>query len=121
MSSGGSSFLDDIASFAEDTFDTSIFGKNFWAKDLVKDVTGATAAEEANKAAEQNLKEQKAAAEADRVAGQQQFAKEQLIKSKQAGGQRRSTNSSRSTATPKAVKTLATNNLGSDEQDFLGL
>ena len=86
---------------------------------VVKELTGASAAEDANKAAEKNLREQKALAEQDRKEQTAQHAKEQLIASKQAGGARRST--SKKASAKGSIAPKAQTNLGSDEQDFLGL
>ena len=79
----------------------------------LKDVTGATAAEEANKDARAQFEEQKKAAADQRSESQAKFAQDQIRKSKLAGGSKAG---GRAT-TAGAKKSF----LGSDEQDFLGL
>lgn len=90
--------------------------KNLFFKPIekqVKNVTGATAAEEANKEARERFNQEKADALAQRGADQQQFNKEQVAASRLAGNTKNKTSRS-STGGSNA-------SLGSDERDFLGL
>jgi hypothetical protein len=79
---------------------------------IIKETSGAKAAEEANEMAREQFEEQKVAAEQDRNNQILQRGREQIQASQLAGAARRAgTNSNRSTGTV----------LGSDERDFLGL
>lgn len=84
-------------------------------KDVVKDITGATAAEEANKLARQQFEQAKADAEKARKDAEIQSARDQVTASRLAGGVRGGI----STVAPKGASRFST--LGSDEKDFLGL
>lgn len=97
------------------------FGASGVSSDMLKDVTGATAAEEANKLARQQFEEAKAEADAQRVEQQAQTGRDQIRQSQMAAAAR-STASSRSAN--KATASSASGGgltLGEDEKDFLGL
>jgi len=82
----------------------------------IKEVTGAKAAEDANKLARQQMEEAKAQALQDRENARAQNAADQLAKSRQAGGLRRTTGSSNIAGT-SSVNMLG----GGDEEDLLGI
>jgi len=84
-------------------------------KSVVKDITGATAAEEATAQARERFNEEKAAALAQRKEAKALTAKQQLTASRLAAGARRA-----GATTAAGTKTKSTK-LGSDESDFLGL
>lgn len=84
----------------------------------LKEVTGAKAAEDANAAAKQQLQETKANAEAARVSGQQQVARDQLTQSLKAGAARNATANSRSANKGTPIASIG---LGDNGKDFLGL
>lgn len=79
----------------------------------VKDLSGTTVKEEALEESKKQFEETKADAQAQREAGQAEFNRNQLIKSKAASGSRRSVG--------RKTSGNRTPALGSDEQDFLGL
>ncbi|MCK5139784.1 MAG: hypothetical protein KAQ85_08085 [Thermodesulfovibrionia bacterium] len=81
----------------------------------IKDVTGATAAEDANADARARFEQEKASAEADRAAGQKKNAQEQLQASRSAEGAR---GGGKGGATAGGSQFSS---LGGDERDFLGL
>jgi hypothetical protein len=83
----------------------------------LKTVTGAKAAEEANKIATQQFEEQKASAIADRQESYRQAGLQQVQTSQQAGAAR---STSRSAAATSNTNKGAFN-LGGDEKDFLGV
>ena len=82
----------------------------------LKEVTGAQAAEDANKLAREQFEQQKADALQDRENALALDAATQLQVSRSAGGLRRSTNRSGGDPRPST-----SNSLGGDERDFLGL
>ena len=81
--------------------------------DITKEVTGASAAEEANKQARERFEQEKADRLTARGEAKAKTAAEQLTASRQAGGVR--------AGTPSRTPTTRTSNLGGDERDFLGL
>ena len=81
----------------------------------LKDITGATAAEEANKAASDRFAAEKVAAEEQRKQNQAQSAANELQKSRSASSARGGVSSPSSTGQSRF------SSLGSDEADFLGL
>lgn len=81
----------------------------------LKDVTGATAAEEANADARKRFAEEKSAADKARKDAQSQSAADQLAKSRSASSARGGISN------PSSTGQARFSNLGSDEQDFLGL
>lgn len=81
----------------------------------LKDVTGATAAEEANEQARERFEEEKQKAVSARQEAKAKTARNQLIASRLASGARRGNRISGSGGTNKS------STLGSDESDFLGL
>lgn len=81
----------------------------------VKDITGASAAEEANVDARKRFEEEKAGAEKARADAKSQSAREQVTASRLAGGARSGGTSS------AASRGSRFSSLGGDEQDFLGL
>lgn len=81
------------------------------AINLVKEVTGANAAEEANEDARARFESEKDQALQDRSNAQAQNAANQLQASRSAGAVR----------SGSVPKTNRSSNLGSDERDFLGL
>lgn len=83
----------------------------------VKEVTGAKAAEEANRLAREQFEEQKAAALLEREQAKQRNANEQIAASRAAGAAR---NAGRSNRTGNN-QTTGSFSLGQDERDFLGL
>lgn len=80
--------------------------------DPLKDITGATAAEEATAESRRQFEEAEAAALEEREAAKAQTAAEQLAASRQAG-------SLRTTGTTTTGSRYS--DLGGDERDFLGL
>jgi len=78
----------------------------------LKDITGATAAEEANDAAREQLNEERAAALQEREDAKAQTAAEQLAASRRASSVRGGT---------AATTGSRFSDLGGDERDFLGL
>lgn len=83
----------------------------------VKTITGAKAAEDANKIATQQFEEQKASAIADRQESYRQAGLQQVQASQQASAAR---STSRSAAATSNTNKGAFN-LGGDEKDFLGV
>lgn len=81
----------------------------------IKEITGAKAAEEANKLARQQFEETKANAETDRLEAQQKTARDQVTQSNMAN-RLRSKTAGGFNINPGAASTL-----GGDERDFLGL
>lgn len=80
--------------------------------DVTKELTGASAAEEANKLAREQFEEERATALAERETAKAQTAAEQLAISRQAGSVR--AGGARATGTRFST-------LGGQEGDFLGL
>jgi len=100
-------------------FDDSNFGRGVTGdviKEGVKEITGATAAEDANRQARERFDEEKARALAQRKESQAQTARQQLIASRLAAGVRRGSKEAGTGTTKSKSSTL-----GSDESDFLGL
>lgn len=85
------------------------------ALDVVKDITGANAAEDANKLARDQFEQGKADILSEKELAREKNAAAQLKASNLAGGLRRGRKSSSPTKTASAPA------LGSDERDFLGL
>lgn len=83
----------------------------------IKELTGAAAAEEANKQAREQYEKAQADAEQARLQAQGQQAKDEMRKSLMAGAAR----SVQMKAPGNKVTALGNSNLGQDEQDFLGL
>jgi hypothetical protein len=81
----------------------------------VKNVTGAKAAEDANKMARQQMEEQRAMAEQERANQQQRTAKDQMRQSQLAGAARGGQSGANRSSGMGAI------NIGDDERDFLGL
>lgn len=81
---------------------------------VIKDITGATALEEANRQARSRFEEEKAAALKQRKEVKSDTARQQLIASRLAAGVRRGGGAAGGKGS-RATK------LGSDESDFLGL
>ena len=81
----------------------------------IKEVTGAKAAEEANEDARKRFTEEKANAEQKRKDNQALSARDELQKSRSAGNARGGVKSSASKGNSRF------SDLGTDEQDFLGL
>ena len=109
LSTGG------LVGFEDGKFGT---GKNPLAGgvvDLLKEVTGAKAAEEANAAARSRFEEEKKKAEESRKAQKNQTAREQLAASRSAGSVR--SGSTKTSTSGSRFSSLG----GSDETDFLGL
>ena len=76
----------------------------------LKEITGAKAAEEANKMAQQQFDQEKANMDKQRVEAQNNVARDQVTQSRMAGAARRST-----------VGSMSSFSLGGDEKDFLGI
>lgn len=89
--------------------------------DVLKDVTGATAAEEANKDARNRFNQQKADELAARQESKDKQARDQRNKSNIAGVARGSFGSGKSGKNGTGGATNKSSTLGSDESDFLGL
>lgn len=83
--------------------------------DVLKEVTGAKAAEEANEESRKRFEEEKANAEQKRKDNQALSARDELQKSRSAGNARGGVKSSASKGNSRF------SDLGTDEQDFLGL
>lgn len=83
--------------------------------DVFKDITGANAAEDANKLAREQFEQGKADILSERELAREKNAAAQLKASNLAGGLRRGRKSS------APAKTASAPALGSDERDFLGL
>ena len=81
--------------------------------DPLKDISGATAAEDANALAREQMEEEKASRLQAREDAKSQSAAEQVRASRSAGGVRTST-SGRTSGLTSAI-------VGEDERDFLGL
>lgn len=83
----------------------------------LKDVTGATAMEQANKDAQAQIANAKAEAEAQRKQALDDTARDSMAKSRLAGSARATNvNTNANSSTMKA-----SSKLGSDERDFLGI
>ena len=87
----------------------------------VKEVTGANAAEEANKQAQKQFEASKSAAEKAQVEAKARTARDQLAASRLAGSARKSGKSAVNGANKGSLKSSSVSKLGSDGQDFLGL
>ena len=85
--------------------------------DPIKDITGATAAEEANVQAQTRFDQEKAEAARQREEAKGRQTREQIGKSRLAGVARGQATTSKATG----GQTNKQSSLGSDEQDFLGL
>lgn len=83
-----------------------------------KEITGAAAAEEANRIAMEQFEEQKAAADADRAAAIQQTARDQVSLSQKAAAAR---SAGTKTSSANRGQAISGGSLGTDEKDFLGL
>ena len=83
----------------------------------LKEVTGAAAAEEANKLARQQMEENKAQMLQERENLKAQNAARQIAASRQAASVRSTSTGPRGATTRTSLKS----NLGGDERDFLGL
>lgn len=123
--SGGLNFMDDVLDvvtqigtigtleFKDSKFKTSGTTRMF------KDLIGVTAAEENNKILRQQMEEEKARRSAEREELKAQSAREQLMLSRQAGG---NTSGGISLERGKASATgRYSNTLGSDEENLLGI
>jgi len=85
--------------------------------DVLKDVTGASALEEANIDARQRFQEEKEKALAERKERKAKSAQEQLLASRKAGAARGGVK----LFGPDKTRVSRYSTLGSDEQDFLGI
>ena len=118
---GGNSFLDiaaqvltgGVMGFDEDGVKVGITAQP--GIDVFKEVTGAKAAEEANEDARKRFEEEKANAEQNRKDNSALSARAELQKSRSAGNARGGVKSSASRGNSRF------SDLGTDEQDFLGL
>lgn len=90
-------------------------GLNGVSTSALKEVTGAKAAEEANEDARKRFDAEKAKADQDRKDAQATSARDELQKSRSAGNARGGVRSSASRGNSRF------SNLGTDEEDFLGL
>lgn len=134
MSSGNSNFFanmvdtalrittNNMASFDQDGGFSFQTGRNV-AIAGIKELTGATATEEATEQAEKVFQAQEEAAEKDRRERSAQFAKEQISKSKRASTSRNTQASKSNKKTTSGTSGPSTSKLGNGggEQDFLGL
>lgn len=89
-------------------------------EDVVKDVTGASAAEEANELAREQFEEGKQKAIDQRAEARSKNARDQLAASRGAASNRRSGKSGDNKGR-KGAGDSSVSSLGSDTQDFLGL
>jgi hypothetical protein len=95
---------------------------NYWrevgraSRKGIKDVTGATAAEEANRLAREQFEQQRADAEAARLESIRQTGRDQMRQSNLAGAVR---NTARSTA--NRGQAVGSYSLGDEEKDVLGV
>lgn len=105
--------------FDDDGFGTSSGvisdGGDSLVKKPIKDLTGATAAEEANEDARKRFEEEKAVAADQKKQNQAQSAANQLAASRSASSARGGVSN------PSSSGQSRFSNLGSDESDFLGL
>lgn len=103
-----------LAGYGDGKFGPGIVGTEVVSG--IKEVTGAKAAEQANKLAREQFEQTKVDAEAARVQAQQNTATSQMQKSNIAGAARSARVSSKNSGQP-----VGSYSLGSDEKDFLGL
>ena len=122
-SGGGNSFFESAIDVVANAYslgtvgfesDSGGFGANGPTVDVLKDVTGATAAEEANKAASDRFASEKAASDKQRTDNIAQSAANELQKSRSAASGRGGVSGS-----SRGISRFS--NLGTDEEDFLGL
>ncbi len=94
-----------------------------FAEDVVKDISGANAAEDANKIARDQFEESQRQAKQAQEDARNRTARDQLQASRLAGSNRKSGASKSGSNKSKGGGGFNTNTtkLGSDEQDFLGL
>ena len=115
---GSNNFFEELGNFTLNTatqaltggfasFENGQFGMNGLTTQGLKQITGAAAAEEANKQARQQMEQTRADAAAARVEQQNQNQRNQLAQSNAAGASR--------------ARSRSTSNLGSTERDYLGL
>lgn len=83
----------------------------------LKDVTGATAAEQANAQAQAQFEQARKDAEAARIEQQNKIAQDQVTQSKLAGSAR----TNQQTRTNRGSGATGSFSVGQDERDFLGL
>jgi len=113
----GLDIVTQLGTFGTVGFEDGAFGKGVTTKQVkstLKDVTGATAAEEATEQARERFEEEKKAAGKQREEIKAQTARDQLVASRLAGGARRA-------GATTAGKGKKSTSLGSDTSDFLGL